>query len=1102
MDTVRQWLLTLDLGQYATNFESNDIDLALLTHVDDQTLKDIGITSAGHRLRLRAAIRQLSDHAAKPDPLPDRKPQVAPATAPSAERRQVTVMFCDLVGSTALSARMDPEDLRDIIATYQKTVADTVRRFGGFVAQYLGDGVLAYFGYPRAYEDNAERATRAALEVVAAVGALHSAVPLQSRIGIATGLVVVGDLLGETQEPGIVGETPNLAARLQAIAGPDMVVLGDGTRRLLGSLFAFEDLGEHVLKGFTAPVRAWAALAAGSSESRFDAMHGGPLTALVGRDEELALLQRRWRQARAGEGQVVLLSGEPGIGKSRIMDEVRHLIGAEPHTRLRYQCAPFHTQSPLHPMIEQFERAAGFTRSDTTAEKYARTEALLRGSLPAGRVVEVLPLLAALLSLPPDQGVPQPAYVPQKQKELTLQALSELVLALSARQPVLVQFEDVHWIDPTTQDVLDLLIGQIPHAPVLMIVTCRPEYVSRWSGAAHVSTIVLNRLNRRIGADLVHHAFGGHAIPPDLLEQILAQTDGVPLFVEELARTVLESGLLRPGGNGYELTGPLSPLAIPPTLQDSLMARLDRLADVREIAQIGACIGREFPHDLLAHAAQTPEPALAAALRQLADADLIFRQGSGTDTVYSFKHALVRDAAYASLLKSRRAILHHAIAEALETQFPARSAAAPEVVAHHYTEAGLHTQAVTWWLQAGQHAISRFANVEAAEHLQAGLRALQGLPDGVARDRLELALQAALGVAIGSWKGYTPPEVGRAFERARDLCNRVGDAPNKFQILWGVGIYYHMRADYETCLALGRDGLALAPQAAEPCAAVMANTIIGACLMFQGKLDAMAPHIDAAVTAYQDAGAPALGAVYGYDPGIIAVEWRAWLQLLSGWPDQAARSYTLASTYATAQAHPLSLATTMTHHAIFLAMAGDVTATRIRASEAAAFSRTNNILIREAEAQILEGWARAEQGDTEAGIAETEAALGIWGSLGARIFDSFWYLLLARAYKAGKRFVDARRTLDTARQAADDHGEGLIRAELLRFEGDLHLAGHDHSAAERCYRDAVACAGLQGARLLELRAATSLAHLLHERGEDAAALAVLAPVQAWFTEGF
>ena len=611
----------------------------------------------------------------------------------------------------------------------------------------------------------------------------------------------------------------------------------------------------------------------------------------------------------------------------------------------------------------------------------------------------------------------------------------------------------------------------------------------------------MNRLNRRLGAELVRHAFGGHGIPLDLQEQILVQTDGVPLFVEELARTVLESGLLRLGGNGYELTGPLSPLAIPSTLQDSLMARLDRLANVREIAQIGACIGREFPHDLLTHVAGAPEPALQAALQQLADADLIFRQGAGTDTLYSFKHALVRDAAYASLLKSRRAVLHRAIAEAIETQFAARAAAAPEVVAHHFTEAGLHEQAVAWWLRAGQHAIARFANAEAAEHLQAGLRVLQELPEGIARDRLELGLQAALGTAVGSWKGFTPPEVGRAFERARKLCDRVGDAPNKFQILWGVGIYYHMRGDYETCLALGYDGLALAPQAAEPGAVVMAQTIIGACHMFQGRLGEMAPYIHAAVAAYQDAGAPPLGLVYGYDPGIIAVEWRAWMQLLSGCPEQAAQSYALAIRYAEAQGHPLSLATTMTHHAIFLALRGDVAAARARSAQAAEFSRANNILIREAEAQIIEGWARAEQGEAEAGIAETEAALAVWGGLGAQIFDTFWYLLLARAYRAGHRLADARRALDAAMHAAERNGEGLIRAELLRFEGDLHLSGNDRGAAEKCYRDALAWAEAQGARLLALRAASSVARLLQQDGRSGDARAVLAPIHGSFTEG-
>ena len=463
----------------------------------------------------------------------------------------------------------------------------------------------------------------------------------------------------------------------------------------------------------------------------------------------------------------MLLSGEAGIGKSRILRELRNRIGAEPHTRLRYQCSPFHAQSALYPVIEEIERAAGFAREDSPGQKLDRTQALLGQALPPRRAADVLPLFAAMLSLPLERPASQVVYDPQKQKELTLQALIEQVSALSARQPVLMQFEDVHWIDPTSQEVLDLLIGRIVQLPVLLLITGRPDYGSRWSGEPHVSTVTLSRLNRRLGVEPTRRAFGGKTIPPDLLEQIVAKTDGVPLFVEELVKAVLDGGLVRLGDDGYKVAGPLSALAIPSTLQDSLMARLDRLAEVREVAQIGACIGREFPHDLLAFASALPEPKLQAALGQLADADLISWRGTAPDAIYSFKHALLRDAAYASLLKSRRSVLHRAIADALEARFAAQVAASPEVVAHH-TEAGLHDKAVGYWLQAGHRAIDRFANIEAIGHLSAGLGVLQALPEGLERDRTELALQAGLGTAIGSSKGFSPPEVGQAFERASE----------------------------------------------------------------------------------------------------------------------------------------------------------------------------------------------------------------------------------------------------------------------------------------------------------------------------------------------
>jgi class 3 adenylate cyclase len=581
---------------------------------------------------------------APPQPaLTESKPQ------DTAERRQVTVMFSDLVGSTALSARMDPEDLREIISAYQKSVAVTVERFGGFVAKYMGDGVLVYFGYPQAHEDDAERAVRAGLELIAAISALKAASPLQTRIGIATGLVVVGDLIGsgEAQERGIVGETPNLAARLQGVAEPNTVVIAESTRRLIGGLFELDDLGAKDLKGIAEPVWAWAASRASSVESRFEALRTAT-TPLVGREEEIELLMRRWTQAKAGAGSVVLISGEPGIGKSRLAETMQERISAEPHTRLRFFCSPHHQDSALYPAIAQLERAAGFRRDDTGEERLEKLEAVL---LQANNdISDIAPLLADLLSIPTGGRYAAIDLTPQKRKEKTLAALVAQVEGLSSQEPVLMVFEDVHWSDPTTRESLNLLIDRVSAIRALIIITFRPEFTPPWIGRPHVTLMNLNRLSRRQRADMIAGVTGGKALPKEIAEQIIDRTDGVPLFIEELTKSVVESGLVTKAGDHYSGAGPTAPLAIPTTLHASLLPRLDRLAPTREIAQIGAALGRSLSHELISAVAQVPQDKLDDALEQLVRAELIFRRGAPPDAGYTFKHALVQDAAYSNVV--------------------------------------------------------------------------------------------------------------------------------------------------------------------------------------------------------------------------------------------------------------------------------------------------------------------------------------------------------------------------------------------------------------------------------------------------------------------
>ena len=762
---VAAWLHSLGMQQYERAFRDNAIDTAVLPELTADDLKDLGVTLVGHRRRLLGAIAALRGD----DPAPPAKSGEA-ALASAAERRQLTVMFCDLVGSTALSSQLDPEDLREVIAAYHRAVAESIAGFDGFVAKYMGDGVLAYFGYPRAHEDDAERAVRAGLGVIDAVGRLDvKSVKLGTRVGIATGLVVVGDLIGEgsAQEQSVVGETPNLAARLQTLAAPDAVVIAASTCRLVGDLFDYRDLGTVEMKGIVAPVPAWQVLRPSVVASRFEALRGSTLSPLVGRDEETDLLLRRWTRAKAGDGQVVLISGEPGLGKSRITVALEQRLDAEPHLRLRYYCSSYHQDSALYPFIDQLGRAAVFARDDPPASKLEKLEALLT---LAGPPDEDVTLLADLLLLPASGRHSLPDLSPRRKKERTLEALLRQLEGLAHQQPVLMVFEDAHWIDPTSLELLDLALERVGSLPVLLIVTFRPEFQPPWTGQPQVTMLALNRLDRHDRTVLVEQIAGGKALPDEVVDQIADRADGVPLFVEELTKSVLESGLLREERDRYVLDGVLPPFAIPTTLHDSLLARLDRLASVRNVAQIGAAIGREFPYALLRAVSRLSEDELQTALARLVASELVFQRGRPPDAVYMFKHALVQDTAHGSLLRNARQQLHARIAEALAAHSPEMMDSQPELFAQHYAEAGLVKRAVAYWGKAGHRSAARSAMAEAAAQFQKALDQLALLSGGPKRRRRqELEFCSSLGAALRFVKGQAAPETGRVFARAREL---------------------------------------------------------------------------------------------------------------------------------------------------------------------------------------------------------------------------------------------------------------------------------------------------------------------------------------------
>jgi len=733
MHQIADWLHKLGLGQYAQRFAENDISFVILPDLTDQDFEKIGVASLGHRRQLLRAISELKS---APEPGTMTAAPIAPHD--TAERRQVTVMFSDLVGSTALSARMDPEDLHELISAYRKCVAETVGRFGGFVAKYMGDGVLVYFGCPQAHEDDAERAVRAGLELIGAVTALRTHAPLQTRIGIVTGLVVVGNLIGSgaAQEQAVVGETPNIATRLQSIAKPNTVIIAESTRKLLGILFDLQDLGVQDVKGLGAPVRAWAVLQPASVESRFEALHAGGLTEFVGRDEEVEILLRHWAKARGGEGQVVLLSGEAGIGKSRLTAALMERMAHEPHTRLRYFCSPQHTDSALYPVISHMERAAGLAHNDTVQLKLDKLDAVLAKTSTRQQHAA---LLAGMLLLPNDGRYPALDLAPEQRRQRTLEAVVSQMEALAGQFPVLMILEDAHWADPTSLEAFSRVVDRLGTLHVLLIVTFRLEFEPPWIGRPYVTALTINRLAQRDTEAMIDHVVGNKLVPANLRQDIIERTDGIPLFVEEMTKAVLEGGSEAAQRAVASIPSPV--VAVPASLQGSLMARLDRLGSAKEIAQIGATIGREFPHTLLSAVVSRTEPELASALNRLIDAGLLFRQGVSRRANYVFKHALVQHAAYETLLRERRRALHARIAETLESQFTEIAENQPELLARHCTAAGLIEKAVGLWGRAGQRSLERSALAQAVEQLTRGIDLIASLPSTPALHRIQIKLQ-------------------------------------------------------------------------------------------------------------------------------------------------------------------------------------------------------------------------------------------------------------------------------------------------------------------------------------------------------------------------
>jgi predicted ATPase/class 3 adenylate cyclase len=1103
MTGIAEWLASIGLGEYAQRFGDNAIDLSVLRDLTEQDLKDLGVL-LGHRRKMLRAIAEL-----KGDVLRTSQAGTKPAPRDGAERRQLTVMFCDLVGSTALSARLDPEDLRVVIGAYLACVAEVIARNEGVIARYMGDGVLAYFGYPQAHEDDAEQATRAGLALVDAVANLQTdiAAGLQVRVGIATGMVVVGDLTGEgaAKEQGVIGETPNLAARLQALAEPGTVLISESTHRLTDGHFDYRNLGPVALKGWVEPIPAWQVLGATGVESRFEAQHKTRLTPLIGRDEEFELLLRRWQLAKRGEGCVVVLTGEPGIGKSHIALALEERLESEPHITLRHFCSAHHTNSALYPFIRQLERASRFERSDSPAEKFAKLEALLkRSGADADRVVAPL---ANLLSLPLNDRYHVPEMSPQKRKEMTLAALLAQLGGLAARQAVFVIFDDVHWADPTSLELLTLTLEQVQRLPVLLLITARPEFTPPWPGHAHMTTVSLTRLNRNDGAALIGRVTGGKTLPKEVMNQILARTDGVPLFVEELTKSVLETGLLKERDDHYVLSHPLPSMAIPTTLHASLMARLDRLAPVREVAQIGSVVGREFSYELLSTVAGLPKEALEEALAQLVRSELVFCRGQLPQAVYTFKHALVRDAAYSGLLRSRRAALHATIADAFEQRFPEIVEAQPETLAHHLTEAGLFEKAEAYWLQAGKKAAVRSANLEAIAHLERGIEALGHLPDGRRKDRLELDFQFVLGTCLIATQGPASNKAMATFSRARELCERLGGPPEQLQVMFWLTTASVIRGE----LPLAQEMIVALLQLTEARGdrPALLNAMRGQAMirLFMGHASAARELLERAVEAFNASSEEERLAARaaGQDAGVADLALMSWSLWLLGHADTAITRLVAAIQRADAIDHPHSQAYACYYASVLHALRGEFLTAQGYAERCLTLSEEHGFRQWRGLAHAIRGICVSLLDPSSGALEEIRAALDEYRSAGYQLGITALYVLLCPALLSSHKYEAALEMIEQGLATVNRNSERIFEAELYRLKARallVHGAPEARIEAQSLLDQALTTARSQRAKALELRATKDLAALWIDQGRRQEALDFLAPIYAWFTEGF
>lgn len=1038
-------------------------------------------------------------------PLPAPVPPPESSDVGRAERRQLTVLFCDLVASTSLSGRLDPEDLREIVRAYQAVCSEVIDRFEGHVAQLQGDGLLIYFGFPAAHEDSPQRAVRAGLGILVAMERLNerlerdNGIRLQVRLGIHTGLVVVGEMGADGRREHLaLGEAPGVAARLEGQAEPDTLVISGETYRLVRKSFECLDLGPRRLPGVAKPKRLYRVV--GELDRRRSAGPEARRTgALIGRREEGEQLLAAWRRAEAGAGQVVSLSGEPGIGKSHLVRTMKRRLLDADVVKLELRCSAFHQKSALYPAIVHLRHVFEIAESDPPESQLDKMEAALAGY--PFEPAEAVPLLAALLSVPSVAGRYPPLELsPARRKEKIRQILIEWMLEEARRHPLLVIWEDLHWADPSTLEVLDELVRRVPATRTCLLVTFREHFVPPWNDQPGVVRLRLERLDRARVESLIDDVTGGKKLPVEVVDQLVGKTDGVPLFIEELTKMVLESGLLEETEAGYRLAGPLPPLAIPSTLQDSLMARLDRLSDAKVVAQLGATAGRRFAFELLDSVALVGALQLREGLDKLVRAELIHQRDHPPRSQYVFKHALIQDAAYQSLLRSTRQEYHAMIARALEERFPETIAAQPELLAHHLTEAGIVERAVDCWHRAGERAASRSENAEAISHLTHGLRVLERMPAGDDRDRRELELHAALGVPLLATRGNGAPEVEQAYTRAWQLCRQIGDSPELFRVTYGVHAFYVGHADLARASQLADRLLRLAGD--DPALLVPAHWARGLSAYFYGQPAAARAYTREGIELYEPRFHADQVRRYGADFGVICLSYQSWYLWLLGELDQSLARSRQACDLASELSHPLSGVRAQLWRAFLLHYRRELAESLREAEAVIAVSREQGFALWETMGRMLRGYALVGEGRQTEGVAELEHATSTNRAMGFTLNDSYFLALLSEGYREVGRLEEARAVLERAETHATETGESLWLAELHRQRAKLELAETGHvGRAERHFTAALERARSQRARSLELRVALDLARLWRAEGSGDRARELLAKILGGFEAG-